>query len=79
MLSQVPVLVVESDSMTNILMILIPVFMLAALVVVILGVLNMARQGKLGRERSNKLMQYRVLFQFIAIALIGLLFMLALD
>lgn len=65
--------------MSNILLILIPVFMLAALVVVIFGVLNMAREGKLGRQRSNKLMQYRVLFQFVAIALMGLLFMLALD
>ena len=65
--------------MSNILLILIPVFMLAALVVVVLGVLNMAREGKLGRERSNKLMQYRVLFQFAAIALMGLLFTLALD
>ncbi len=52
---------------------LIIVFMMAALAVVVLGVLNMARPGAEGRQRSNKLMQLRVLFQFIAIVLIGVL------
>ncbi len=55
---------------------LIIVFMIAALAVVVLGVLNMARPGADGRQRSNKLMQLRVLFQFIAIVLIGVLLLL---
>ena len=55
---------------------LIIVFMVAALAVVVLGVLNMARSGAEGRQRSNKLMQLRVLFQFIAIVLIGVLLLL---
>ena len=55
---------------------LIIVFMIAALAVVVLGVLNMARPGAEGRQRSNKLMQLRVLFQFIAIVLIGVLLLL---
>ncbi|RMD87602.1 MAG: hypothetical protein D6807_07535 [Alphaproteobacteria bacterium] len=53
--------------------VLIVVFMIAALVVVVLGVLNMGRPGIEGRQRANKLMQFRVLFQFIAIVLIGIL------
>jgi len=52
---------------------LIIAFMAAALVVVFLGVLNLARPGRSGRERSNKLMQLRVLFQFLAVLLIGAL------
>lgn len=58
----------------TLLQILIPIFMIGALVVVVLGVLNLARTGKTGRERSNRLMQWRVALQFIAVLLIGLLF-----
>ena len=58
----------------SVLQVLIPIFMIGALVVVVLGVLNMARTGKAGRERSNRLMQWRVALQFIAVVLIGLLF-----
>ncbi|GAK34011.1 MULTISPECIES: twin transmembrane helix small protein [Iodidimonas] len=63
--------------MSSIFLILIPIFMIAALGAVLLGVLNMARQGKASQQRSNKLMQYRVLFQFIAVILMGLLFFMA--
>lgn len=59
--------------MTHILNLLIVAFMAAALIVVLLGVLNLARAGRTGRTRSNKLMQLRVLFQFIAVLLIGAL------
>lgn len=60
--------------MSPILMFLIPIFMLAALAMVVFGVLNMASKGEKGRNRSNKLMQMRVMFQFIAVILMGLLF-----
>lgn len=59
--------------MAQILNLLIIAFMAAALAVVLLGVLNLARTGRDGRARSNKLMQLRVLFQFIAVILIGAL------
>lgn len=60
--------------MSPILMFLIPIFMLAALAIVVIGVLNMASKSEKGRKRSNKLMQMRVMFQFIAVMLMGLLF-----
>jgi F0F1-type ATP synthase assembly protein I len=57
-------------------MFLIPIFMLAALAMVVLGVLNMAKSTGKARKRSNKLMQMRVMFQFIAVILMGLMFFL---
>lgn len=60
--------------MSDILYVLIPIFMIAALVVVLLGVLNLARGGDAGRQRSNKLMQLRVMFQLVAVLLMGALF-----
>ena len=38
-------------------------FMVGALVVVIVGVVAMAANGKLNKKHSNKLMRLRVLFQ----------------
>lgn len=63
--------------MSNILLILIPVFMIAALAVVLAGVLNLASKSQQRSARSNKLMQMRVLVQFVAVLLIGLLFYIA--
>lgn len=60
--------------MSSFFMYLIPIFMLAALAMVVLGVLNMANSTSNGRRRSNKLMQMRVMFQFIAVILMGLMF-----
>jgi len=57
--------------MSQILNLVLIAAMIAALGVVILGVVNMARTGPAGRQRSNKLMQLRILFQFLAILLIG--------
>jgi len=59
--------------MDQILNLLLVAFMIAALGVVILGVVNMAKPGRAGRARSNKLMQLRILFQFIAVLIIGAL------
>ena len=42
-------------------------FMAGALVVVIIGVVAMAANGKLNKQHSNKLMRLRVLLQAIAI------------
>ncbi|MGF1604930.1 MAG: HIG1 domain-containing protein [Rhodothalassiaceae bacterium] len=63
--------------MKTILLALMLVAMLAALVVVLIGVLNMARTSDAkDRARQNKLMQYRVGFQALALALAFLAFVL---
>ncbi len=57
--------------MTTALMILLGIAMAAVLVILTLGVANMARGGQSSGHVSNKLMQYRVIFQAIAILLFG--------
>ena len=47
--------------------IILVLFMAATLVVVVVGVIAMAVNGKLNKNHSNKLMRLRVLFQAIAI------------
>ena len=47
----------------------------ATLIVMIAGVITMLRHGKSDARTSNKLMRLRILFQFGAIALIGLMFL----
>ena len=42
-------------------------FMAGALIIVIIGVVAMAVNGKLNKKHSNKLMRLRVLFQAIAV------------
>ena len=51
----------------DILPILMVLFMGGALVVVIIGVVAMAANGKLNKQHSNKLMRLRILLQAIAI------------
>ena len=51
--------------------------MIATLVVVVVGVIAMAVNGKLNKNHSNKLMRLRVLFQAIAILVFVLLIWLA--
>lgn len=56
--------------MKTILLALVLIAMFAALIVVLLGVLGMARnQSPESQQRQNKLMQMRVGFQALAIAL----------
>jgi len=43
----------------------------AVLVILVIGVITMLRQGKVDARTSNKLMRYRIIFQFMAIALIA--------
>jgi hypothetical protein len=47
----------------------------ATFVVLIVGVIAMLRQGKFNAQHSNKLMRLRVLFQFAAIMLIAMAFL----
>lgn len=47
----------------------------ATLIVMIAGVVSLLRHGKTDARTSNKLMRYRILFQFAAIALIGLAYL----
>jgi phosphatidylglycerophosphate synthase len=49
----------------------------ATFVVLVIGVLTMLRGNPKNAERSNKLMRYRVIFQFGAIVLIALAFLLS--
>ena len=55
-----------SDCM-DILPIIMVFFMVGALVVVIIGVISMAVNGKLNKQHSNKLMRLRILFQAVAV------------
>jgi hypoxia induced protein len=59
--------------MQSLLKILLPLAMLATLVVLGFGVVQMIRGGD--PRRSNKLMQYRVVFQGIALLLFALMMM----
>jgi K+-transporting ATPase A subunit len=59
--------------MQSLLKILLPLAMLATLVVLGFGVIQMIRGGD--PRRSNKLMQYRVVFQGIALLLFALMMM----
>lgn len=54
------------------------IYVLLGLVVLVLavGVFSMFKGGGFNRRWSNKLMRYRVALQALAIALIGLLFLL---
>ena len=56
--------------------IILVLFMIATLVVVV-GVIAMAVNGKLNKNHSNKLMRLRVLFQAVAILVFVLLIWLA--
>ncbi len=57
--------------------IILVLFMIATLVVVVVGVIAMAVNGKLNKNHSNKLMPLRVLFQAVAILVFVLLIWLA--
>ena len=57
--------------------IILVLFMIATLVVVVVGVIAMAVNGKLNKNHSNKLMRIRVLFQAVAILVFVLLIWLA--
>ena len=50
------------------LLFLIPIALAAVAIVLILGLLNMARGGS--AQRSQSLMRWRVLLQFVAIAVV---------
>lgn len=60
--------------MTNVFPWLVILAVGAALIVLIAGVITMLRHGNVDARTSNKLMRYRVLFQFAAITLIALAF-----
>jgi hypothetical protein len=51
--------------MSGLFVYLTPIAILAVLVVLILGILNMLRRG--GANRSQTLMRWRVILQFVAI------------
>ena len=52
----------------------IPVMLVIVLVVLITGVVVMARGGEFNKKYGNRLMQLRVATQFIAVILIALFF-----
>ena len=57
--------------------IVIFIFMICAAVVVSIGVIAMAVNGKFNKENSNKLMRLRILFQSLALTIVVLLVLLA--
>ena len=57
--------------------IILVLFMAATLVVVVIGVVAMAINGKLNKNHSNKLMRLRVLFQAIALLVFVIIIWLA--
>tara|TARA_R100001015_G_C4510493_1_gene82340 strand:+ start:127 stop:315 length:189 start_codon:yes stop_codon:yes gene_type:complete len=52
-------------------------FMVAAAIVLVIGVIAMAVNGKFNKKNSNNLMRLRVLFQSIALAIVVLLVLLS--
>ena len=54
---------------------LISIALLAVLGVLITGIVSMFRGGEFNDKYGNKLMQMRVIIQFIAVILIGLAFL----
>lgn len=56
--------------------VVILVFMICAAIVVTVGVIAMAVNGKFNRENSNKLMRLRILFQAAALTIVVLLVLL---
>lgn len=56
--------------MGSIVSLLIPLAVLATAVVLVIGVAGFAGGGKFNKKYGNKLMQMRVLLQFVAIILI---------
>ena len=57
--------------------IVILVFMICAAIVVTVGVIAMAVNGKFNKENSNKLMRLRILFLCIALTIVVLLVLLS--
>ena len=57
--------------------IVIFIFMICAAIVVTVGVIAMAVNGKFNKENSNKLMRLRILFQSLALTVVVLLVLLA--
>ena len=62
--------------MTQILIYLIPVFMLGVVLALVFGLRAFMTDGAEARARSNKMMQWRVILQFVAVVLIVLLVLL---
>ena len=61
--------------MNSLLTILIVVAMVATLGALAVGLISMVRGGEFNAKHSNKFMRARVIIQFAAIALLGLLFL----
>ena len=57
--------------------IVIFIFMICAAIVVTVGVIAMAVNGKFNKDKSNKLMRLRILFQAAALTVVVLLVLLA--
>ncbi len=55
--------------------VLISLALLALLFVLITGIVSMFRGGEFNTKYGNKLMQLRVIIQFVAVMLIGLAFL----
>ena len=54
---------------TSILLVILVISMILALLMVVIGVIAMAKNGNFNKKHSNKLMRMRVLFQGIAVCI----------
>ncbi|RMF16362.1 MAG: twin transmembrane helix small protein [Alphaproteobacteria bacterium] len=59
--------------MASFLFYLVPLLMIAAIAVILIGVFNMSKPGVEQRRRANRLMQWRIIIQALAILVILLL------
>lgn len=60
-------------TLTLLLKILLIAAMAATLIVLVMGIMTMFKQGREADERSNKMMRLRILFQALAILFFSLL------
>jgi hypothetical protein len=59
--------------MSSFVTVLLVLAMAAVVVVLVVGIFNMARGGEFNRRQSNRLMRMRVGFQVLALVLFGIL------
>ncbi|RMF74384.1 MAG: twin transmembrane helix small protein [Alphaproteobacteria bacterium] len=59
--------------MATVLFYLVPLLLIAALAVILVGVFNLTKPGIEQRRRSNRLMRWRIVIQAVAILVILLL------
>lgn len=63
--------------MAEILLYLIPPLMIGVVAALAFGLASFAQEGREARERSNRMMRWRIILQFLAVGAIFLFFLLS--